>query len=146
MTAAASTWDGVGRERGELFRGGRLETTEAWASQNGGQLNEVEEAFVEASVAQREAEAARERIPREMREHIATNYPPGGTLGYVRWALDDGKITFDVPGQDRKLPHELAQTGTWFAARLVLSIGLLGTAVFIMSTRLASREGRPSED
>ena len=61
LTVAAREWDGGGRDPGDLYRGARLASTLDWSAEHGAELNELERAFVEASVAHGEREARRAR-------------------------------------------------------------------------------------
>ena len=61
LTVAAREWDGGGRDPGDLYRGARLASTLDWSAGHGAELNELELAFVEASVAHGEHEARRAR-------------------------------------------------------------------------------------
>ena len=49
LTLAAAGWEASGRDAGELYRGGRLETASSWAREHDGDLNERERAFLESS-------------------------------------------------------------------------------------------------
>ena len=61
LAVAAREWDDGGRDPGELYRGARLASTLDWSAGHGAELNELERAFVEASVAHGEREASRAR-------------------------------------------------------------------------------------
>jgi len=58
---SAEAWVVSGREAGELYRGGRLEGAEEWATHHASDLTPLEGEFLEASVAQRAMEEAAER-------------------------------------------------------------------------------------
>ena len=58
LAVAAREWDGGGRDPGELYRGARLASTLDWSAGHGAELNELERAFVEASVAHGERRGA----------------------------------------------------------------------------------------
>ena len=61
LGAAAQAWEAAGRDDGELYRGGRLETAEDWVASHPGEPNAVEQAFLVASSNRRAREAATER-------------------------------------------------------------------------------------
>ena len=58
LSRAARAWEEGGRDPGDYYRGGRLEIARKWAAENGGQLSVVERAFLDASQAQADADAA----------------------------------------------------------------------------------------
>lgn len=73
LTTAAATWETGGREPGELYRGGRLETANAWAATNAAELNETETAFLDTAVERHRAEVeAEKRTTRRLRRLLAT--------------------------------------------------------------------------
>ncbi len=59
LHTAAHDWDATGRPDTELYRGGRLETAEDWATTN--HLGDLERAFVDASSLRRNAERVADR-------------------------------------------------------------------------------------
>ena len=75
LTLAAATWEASGREAGELYRGSRLESAAAWRAQHPSDLNEVEAAFVDASIEYetrlRRAEARSQRRVRRLLVGVA---------------------------------------------------------------------------
>jgi WD40 repeat protein/DNA-binding SARP family transcriptional activator len=72
LTDAAADWDAGGRDPGELYRGARLASTLDWATEHGGELNQLEREFLEESrlVSEREAERSR-RANRRLRTLLA---------------------------------------------------------------------------
>lgn len=65
---------------------------------------------------------------REIATHVATKYPPGGVLGYVRWVLDGGEIprgTLPSVGVALRAPQS---QWTW-AARVVMSVAFAAFGV-----------------
>ena len=66
LTEAAQEWAGLGRDPGALYRGVLLQQAQDWAAGHDGELNELERAFLAASVEQVAAERReRERIAEE---------------------------------------------------------------------------------
>lgn len=61
LHAAALDWDRAGRPDAELYRGGRLESAEAWMAAHADDTSVVDTAFVDAAVASRDATRERER-------------------------------------------------------------------------------------
>jgi formylglycine-generating enzyme required for sulfatase activity len=69
LTEVAQEWIQLGRDPGALYRGLRLEQTQAWAAEHVGELNEQERTFLEVSQALLDAELQeKERIEREREE------------------------------------------------------------------------------
>jgi WD40 repeat protein/DNA-binding SARP family transcriptional activator len=72
LALAAREWDDSGRDPGELYRGARLASTLGWSARHAAERNELERAFVEASVAHGEREASRaRRATRRLRALLA---------------------------------------------------------------------------
>ena len=61
LTETSAAWLAAGRDPGELYRGGRLETAETWRATHGADLNEIEREFLDASVLTHETELAAKR-------------------------------------------------------------------------------------
>ena len=70
LTDAAREWQALGRDAGALYRGARLAQASEWALPNEARLNELERAFLDASLAQEQHEA-REREAQRQRELAA---------------------------------------------------------------------------
>ncbi len=68
LTEVASEWIAAGRDEGELLRGARLETTEAWAGSHDAVLNDVERELLGASSALHLGEVAAEQDRVRVRE------------------------------------------------------------------------------
>lgn len=66
LTETSAAWQARGRDAGDLYRAGRLESARAWSEAHQADLNPVEAEFLEASVArhQAEIEAERQRLRR----------------------------------------------------------------------------------
>ncbi len=69
LTEAAQEWERLQREEGVLYRGVRLAQAAEWTETDSGELNAVERAFLDASIAERERQRAEEqaRAAREAR-------------------------------------------------------------------------------
>jgi WD40 repeat protein/DNA-binding SARP family transcriptional activator len=61
LTTSSHTWDEGGRDPADFYRGARLTAALEWAAPHEADLNELEEAFLEASRAASEGEAVRAR-------------------------------------------------------------------------------------
>ena len=64
----------------------------------------------------------------QIREYVRERYPPGGTIGYIRWVLSSGQIAEGEIDGVRRTMRE-AQRKHWWALRVVLSIGLFAFGV-----------------
>ncbi|GAG13534.1 unnamed protein product, partial [marine sediment metagenome] len=72
LTVAASEWEAAAHDPGELYRGGRLETTVEWAGTHHLDLNPAESEFLDASGQLHQAELDREsRRTRRLRLLLA---------------------------------------------------------------------------
>ena len=70
----------------------------------------------------------RAHVAAQIREHCRKRYPPGGTIGYVRWVLSSGEIAKgEIVGVGRTMRE--AQRKLWWTVRVVLSIGLFAFGV-----------------
>jgi len=71
--AAADAWDTSGRDTGELYRGGRLESAEEWVAAHREDFTDLELVFLDASLEHRSrnADAERRRL-RRLRALLAT--------------------------------------------------------------------------
>ncbi len=70
----------------------------------------------------------RSAIANAVRGFLARTYPPGGTIGYVRWVLLRGEVgPEDIPGLPRTIVRD--QRGIFWAIRAILSVGLLAFGV-----------------
>jgi hypothetical protein len=79
-------------------------------------------------IGDRTIETFRADFSRDVRRHLRDRYPPGGTFGYVRWALTDGALRRgDIDGLKSTL--RARQTKWSWAIRAVLSIALLAFGV-----------------
>lgn len=73
-------------------------------------------------------EEYRASVDADVRRYLAERYPPGGTLGYVRWILTNGTLRRgDIAGVNRTLSR--TQTRWAWAIRVVLSVALLGFGI-----------------
>jgi len=60
---------------------------------------------------------------------LAGRCPPGGFLGYVRWAATDGKLELEVPFAERPIKYRLSQSPLGFKLRFSLCLVLLCAGV-----------------
>ncbi len=83
----------------------------------------------------------RNNVASEVRAHIGTNFPPGGVLGYVRWALSGGTLKKgELASVDASMTF--SQTRYIFAIRMALSVGLLAFGVASQTWPLRYVHGR----
>lgn len=79
--------------------------------------------------------AFRAEVEASIARHLLDKYAPGGSLGYVRWVLADGKLRpGTIPGIRTTL--EAAHRGLTWVIRVVLSLALLafgiGSQTFVL--------------
>lgn len=68
-------------------------------------------------------------VQRQISAHLRKNYPPGGTIGYMRWAATSGVLhASDLAAVKVRLPPQ-PQRRIWWVIRVVLSLGLLAFGV-----------------
>lgn len=80
-------------------------------------------------------------VAAEVSVYLSTRYAPGGTLGYVRWVLDNGEIRkgeLSVAQQTIRAP----QKGWVWIVRVALSAGLLAFGVGSQTLLLAAGSNR----
>ena len=70
LTAAARAWADLGRDPGELYRSARLAVAQEWSA-GASDLSDLEREFLDASVAQRDAE--QRELAQRLREQARTN-------------------------------------------------------------------------
>jgi hypothetical protein len=79
--------------------------------------------------------ARRERIDVEVRDYVhstlKTDYPPGGFVGYVRWAVHNGTMNLPRVIDGSTIPYRLNQHRTGWLIRV--GISFLFTAGAILS-------------
>lgn len=72
--------------------------------------------------------AFRADIADGVRQFLVKKYPPGATLGYVRWIMTSGELKRgDVTGMSRNF--EASQRGLAWAIRVVLSLALFAFGI-----------------
>ncbi len=73
-------------------------------------------------------EAYRATVADNMTAYLKETYPPGGLIGYARWASTNGEITQQVAPGLLKSIHA-PQRGIWWLIRVMLSVGLLAFGI-----------------
>ncbi|HET9516925.1 MAG TPA: AAA family ATPase, partial [Actinoplanes sp.] len=90
LTAAASTWDSLGRDPGDLYRGARLATAVHWRLSRGPALSSLEQEFVIASLAAEQREiSARHRRRRLAAAALTMAVVVVTTLAGIAWTQAD---------------------------------------------------------
>ena len=85
----------------------------------------------------------RAAVRHDVRRFIREHYPPGGTLGYVRWVLLSGELKKgQIAGVHRTLRRP--QRGYKWGIRVVLSIALLAYGVGSQTFTLKLAKDRAS--
>ncbi|MGE5635542.1 MAG: hypothetical protein ACM3UV_01185, partial [Nocardioidaceae bacterium] len=93
---AARDWEAAGREPGELYRGARLASTLDWVGGHEGDLNELEREFLDASRAEAEREAERQR-----RENRRLRASLAGLAALLALAVVAGVVALGQRGEAR---------------------------------------------
>lgn len=99
------------------------------------------------------AEAARldlERRRRLVAERVAAkldaDYPPGGVIGYVRWAASDGRLTLDPPDPEGpSIEYKLSQGPIGFCIRLTVCAILICVGAVALIWPLRRAEDRATD-
>lgn len=74
-----------------------------------------------AEAARKDLERRRALVESRAREALTERYPPGGVLGYLRWAATDGKLKIESPEDDgTTIDYRLSQGPIGFSIRLVI--------------------------
>ncbi len=81
-------------------------------------------------------------VASDIRRYLREQYPPGGTLGYVRWVLASGRLK---KGQIAHVNRTLRRTQYkgWWAVRVILSAGLLAFGIGSQTLPLKLIRERP---
>lgn len=80
------------------------------------------------NIGNRTIDEYRTAVANDIRRYLREQYPPGGTLGYVRWVLASGRLK---KGQIAHVNRTLRRTQYkgWWAVRVILSAGLLAFGI-----------------
>ena len=93
--------------------------------------------FRHRAFTQQELDTLRDETRRHVRAQLRTDYPPGGFLGFVRWAATDGTIEcpriFDNATQTVAIRHR----GFTWVVRVLLSLGMLTFSIMSQILGLA---------
>lgn len=71
-----------------------------------------------------------EEIVRHVRSYLRETYPPGGTIGYVRWAVTSNEFPVNVSGVQQTIRLHFGGNRGWWMIRSLLSIVLFAFAVY----------------
>jgi WD40 repeat protein/DNA-binding SARP family transcriptional activator len=136
LTQAAQEWDKLNRDVGALYRGVRLAQAVEWADAHADDLNVLERAFLDASLAERqaqqEAEAARQRRELETAQTLAEAQ---------RQRAETEKRRAEEQAQ---AASKLRQRAVFLTLALGASIVLLLVAVWL--GQLANRNARAAQE
>jgi WD40 repeat protein/energy-coupling factor transporter ATP-binding protein EcfA2 len=113
LAAARRLWEETGRDEGALLRGAALSEAEGWLEGRGEDLNAEECAFIQASLALREREAA-EREARRQRE--------------VEMAQQLAEAERQRAEEQEAAAVQLRQRATWLIGALVVALAALAAA------------------
>ncbi|MEP7378509.1 MAG: TIR domain-containing protein, partial [Chloroflexota bacterium] len=126
LTEAAADWDRAGRDRDLLLRGARLAESIEWRVDREADLNELERAFLDASVEQRDA-ASRTR---DRRRRLVTTISLGLTavllgltvLAGLQWQRADAAASEALRAAALASARQLAAQATSSSTRLDLGL------------------------
>jgi len=98
--------------------------------------------------------ARKENIEDQLRMHIharlEAEYPPGGILGYMRWAATSGKMDLPRVIDNARITFLLSQRRWWWIVRVVLSLiftaGAFLSQILPLSLSKAARPDPPAAD
>ncbi len=78
------------------------------------------------------AEQFRRYASGAIRAHLRSAYPPGGVLGYVRWAATDGRFSAPAPEgtHPATMRYRLSQSNLGWTLRVIISLLLLTGGVY----------------
>lgn len=79
-------------------------------------------------------------------EFLATGYPPGGTVGYVRWAVRSGRMPIGETDGHNPLVYKLRQGPLGWSLRAVVSAVLLFFGVYSQVAPLSRPPGAGGGD
>ncbi len=94
-----------------------------------------------------EEELARIEVdtPAEVREYLARHYPPGGPVGYLRWARQSGRMELQRTPHGRTITFLLRQRPLGWTLRVTICAGLLTFGVMSQVLTLANPRFRPAD-
>ncbi|MHC4441217.1 MAG: hypothetical protein ACYTF1_12905 [Planctomycetota bacterium] len=91
----------------------------------------------------------RVRLQNETRDYVLAklkeDYPPGGLVGYLRWAADKGTIECPRIFSDDTETHALYQQGLMWIIRVLLSLLLVGFTTITQFVGLTSIPAKPAQ-
>ncbi|MEP0841501.1 MAG: hypothetical protein HRF43_02170 [Phycisphaerae bacterium] len=89
-------------------------------------------------------EEVRRRVAEHVRDQINEQYPPGGIVGYARWAIGKGTLSIPRVIDQTTLTYRLPGPGWRWPVRVLLSLVL--TVGAILSQFLGLAAPRPGSD
>ncbi|MBI4580939.1 MAG: hypothetical protein HY718_14625 [Planctomycetes bacterium] len=84
----------------------------------------VRKSFYESLTPARRTELTR-GVEKFAASHLAENHPPGGFVGYLRWAATSGRVTAPRILKTSTVEYRLPQRGTLWLIRVALSLALV---------------------
>ncbi|HET8569642.1 MAG TPA: BTAD domain-containing putative transcriptional regulator [Candidatus Limnocylindria bacterium] len=156
LTRAALDWNRLGRDAGALYRGARLAQAVELAAQRADDLNDLERAYVDASIAQAEAEtrereqvrereleaarrlaASERRAARALRRRAVyltlTLFFLAGMAGAALWSAEQARASAAAAVEERQ--RALVESARTAAGTVASRIRSLADAVSVGSTR-----------
>ena len=123
LTAAAQEWERLDHDSDALYRGARLAQAAEWAAANPGQLSMQEQLFINASLAQEQAQQAAEEARRQRELQAAQKLAEEQRLRAEAEA-QRAQEQADSAGKLRRRAVWLALAASGLAALLLAAIGL----------------------
>ncbi|GAF90181.1 unnamed protein product, partial [marine sediment metagenome] len=80
----------------------------------------------------------RAEVAEQVRAFLSEHYPPGGTIGYIRWITTSGELS-SVDIAPVKYSLKRPQCKHWWVIRVILSLGLLAFGVGSQTLLLKSK-------
>ena len=79
-------------------------------------------------------------------DYLRAHYPPGGVVGYLRYAAGKERMTIDLPGQPRpvRVPMPAAAWLWWARIALGLTLGYAGVYSQVAALAKPERQAEPS--
>mgnify|MGYP005839221751 CR=1 FL=1 len=82
-------------------------------------------------------------IPARVHENLRTSYPPGGLIGYMRWASRSGRMDVATMPSGRPLEFRLRQGPLGWTLRVAICAGLLTFGIMSQVMALANPPKKP---
>ena len=106
----------------------------------------VRRSYAYRTLSTEEATQLREGVQKGFAEQLEAKYPPGGFLGFVRWATTRQELQLPRVLSDTKESFRLRDQGPKWTIRIVLSLIFISGAILSQVLGLAQLPGSQNED